>query len=416
MKKIVLFFVLIANAINVLSAQLDTIGKYPYLYHYNWPETGIIHDDTIYCNVIWMHPMTSFLRGGTQEEHVWWSNYIDSVGGQICEYALYQHSDTPLEIIGLALGFGTESGYLTQVTLYDSAMTELSSVHGIFMPENSDSVYIDTSAHHFLFPGIELLASSADATNLPFTYLYYRFFEKSVLVSGDYFIGIYPEIGTCMPTGPAMIAEKHGEPYTFESQYRLRIGDEWSPIRTNHRHVPTLFAILKLPCEPLDSVNVVMGTDGCLQVDWDAPELQSSWTVSLTLPNGSEIVQPTDTNHWEYCGLAPGAYYRVKVRSRCDDINGHSWSDWSREFSVGNPQAIAETALPTLEVRPNPTDGTVAIPAESIREVWCVAADGRRSQLKVKNGQVSLKDYPAGLYVLEIQTAEGLFAAKVMKR
>ena len=71
------------------------------------------------------------------------------------------------------------------------------------------------------------------------------------------------------------------------------------------------------------------------------------------------------------------------------------------------------------------------IPAEGIREVWCVAADGRRSRLEVKDGlgdrsgakvydkvsgQVSLKDYPAGLYVLEIQTAEGLFAAKVVKR
>ena len=32
------------------------------------------------------------------------------------------------------------------------------------------------------------------------------------------------------------------------------------------------------------------------------------------------------------------------------------------------------------------------------------------------SGQVSLKDYPAGLYVLEIQTAEGLFTAKVVKR
>ena len=40
---------------------------------------------------------------------------------------------------------------------------------------------------------------------------------------------------------------------------------------------------------------------------------------------------------------------------------------------------------------------------------------GDRSGAKA-SGQVSLKDYPAGLYVLEIQTAEGLFAAKVMKR
>jgi hypothetical protein len=133
------------------------------------------------------------------------------------------------------------------------------------------------------------------------------------------------------------------------------------------------------------------------------------------MPDGSEILQPTDTNHWEYCGLATNQRYTVHVRSRCDDINGHSWSDWGDGFSVGH-QSIAETALPTLDVHPNPTDGTVAIPVEGIREVWCVAADGRRTQLVIKNGQVSLKDYPEGLYVLEIQTDEGLFTAKVVKR
>ncbi len=171
----------------------------------------------------------------------------------------------------------------------------------------------------------------------------------------------------------------------------------------------------KLPCEPLDSVSLVAGADGCLHVDWGKPDLQSSWTVSLTLPDGNEIVQQTDTNHWEYCGITQDAYYRVKIRSRCDDIDGESWSDWSREFSIGN-QAISETALPTLDVHPNPTDGPVRIDAEGIREVWCVASDGRRTRLKVKDSQVSLKDYPSGLYVLEIQTDEGLYTSKVVRR
>ena len=91
------------------------------------------------------------------------------------------------------------------------------------------------------------------------------------------------------------------------------------------------------------------------------------------------------------------------------------WSNWGSTY-ISLPLSVQEANAQMLDVTPNPTDGTVNIGAEGIREVWCVAADGRRTQLIIKNGQVSLKDYPAGLYVLEIQTDEGLFSAKVVKR
>ncbi len=410
MKKIV-FFLIIVSITSLLSAQLDTIGKYPYLYHYNWPETGVIQNASVYCTILTNSAKSPAYWGDSVD---WWINYWGSPSVFACEYALYQHTDIPLNVIGLAIGYQSYGANLIKsVRLYDSTMTELALVSGTYSqnPPNI-TVYTDTNAHHFFFPGLDI---QYDQSNLPNTYLYYEFFDKEIVVSGDYYIGYYPEFPSCSALLPAYIYETHGEPYHFTNQFRLRVDSVWSPIRTSP-NVPVLFAILKLPCEPLDSVSLVAGADGCLHVDWEAPELQSSWTVSLTLPNGSEIMQPTDTNHWEYCGITPGAYYRVKVRSRCDDINGHSWSDWSREFSVGNPQAISETALPTLDVHPNPTDGTVLIPAEGIREVWCVAADGRRTQLVMKNGNVSLKDHTAGLYVLEIQTDEGLFSAKVIKK
>ena len=85
-------------------------------------------------------------------------------------------------------------------------------------------------------------------------------------------------------------------------------------------------------------------------------------------------------------------------------------------FYVFNNLAIEQNGLPVVEVYPNPTDGTVVVPSEGVKEVWCVAADGRRTRLEVKDGRVSLKDYPAGVYVLEVQTCEGLFAAKVVRQ
>lgn len=93
-------------------------------------------------------------------------------------------------------------------------------------------------------------------------------------------------------------------------------------------------------------------------------------------------------------------------------------SNWGEpmHFYVFNSLAIEQNGLPVVEVYPNPTDGTVVIPSEGVKEVWCVAADGRRTRLEVKDGLVSLKDYPAGVYVLEVQTCEGLFAAKVVRQ
>ncbi len=109
--------------------------------------------------------------------------------------------------------------------------------------------------------------------------------------------------------------------------------------------------------------------------------------------------------------------YTARLARVCqrDILVQSNWGDQTT-FLIMNNLAIEQSSIPTLEVYPNPTDGTVRIDAEGIREVWCVAADGKRTQLSVKNGQVSLKDYPAGLYVLEIQTDEGLYTAKVVKK
>ncbi len=117
--------------------------------------------------------------------------------------------------------------------------------------------------------------------------------------------------------------------------------------------------------------------------------------------------------------LEYGTLYSAWVRGQCHYATpGYDtviWSNWGSTH-ISLPLSVQEANAQMLDVTPNPTDGTVNIGAEGIREVWCVAADGKRTQLSVKNGQVSLKDYPAGLYVLEIQTDEGLYTAKVVRR
>ena len=69
----------------------------------------------------------------------------------------------------------------------------------------------------------------------------------------------------------------------------------------------------------------------------------------------------------------------------------------------------------SIAVTPNPTRGTVHVEAEGVRAVWLVAADGRRTQLPCKDGTVSLAAFAPGLYVLEVQTADGVYKAKVVR-
>ncbi len=149
------------------------------------------------------------------------------------------------------------------------------------------------------------------------------------------------------------------------------------------------------------------------------------------LPMDSATIYPVTGSTMDIVVPDSGRYTARLARVCQRDILVQSGWSAPATFPIMNNLSIPQPSVPTLEVHPNPTDGTVLIPAEGIREVWCVAADGRRTRLDVKDGlgdrsgakvydkvsgQVSLKDHHAGLYVLEIQAAEGLFTAKVVKR
>lgn len=82
------------------------------------------------------------------------------------------------------------------------------------------------------------------------------------------------------------------------------------------------------------------------------------------------------------------------------------------------PMAVPYTPLrgsDLLAVWPNPTHNVVHLACRGVRAVWLVAADGRRTQLQCKDGTVSLKAFAPGLYVLEVQTADGFYKAKVVR-
>lgn len=434
-----LLFVLFASLAIGVHAQYDTIGKYPYLYYYNWPEMGVWYG-SVYCAETVDHGAGSYGTGTV-------CSYIRS--WPFDEFALYQHSDTPLEIVGLAMAAGTggpsnDSCSQVKTTLYDSAMNEIASFHGIFSHQMTTT---DTSAHHFFFPGklmrrgLGALFNVIDTNTVgdPSNYVYYRFFNKtSYTVTGDFYIGVSRDFcpGLYSPgLSVVYVSEKHNNivyrpsgdsshyPPTA-ARYRLPNG-VWSELLWDTGIVPVLFAIVKWPCVALDSATVTIGPNGCLRADWERPRTQSAWTVRMVMPNGSEVTQIVDTNHWEYCGLSPNQSYTVYLQSQCDEMGGaHTWSGWSGAFnSVYSPAySLAEAGWQeaAITLRPNPATDEVTVDAKGVEEVVTVSVtdmagvevmhrEGVRLPLTV--GTASLA---AGTYMVRVVTPQGTAVQKLM--
>ncbi len=142
----------------------------------------------------------------------------------------------------------------------------------------------------------------------------------------------------------------------------------------------------------------------------------------------AEYGQPADsgiiynvTNSVMDIVVPDSGYYTARLRSFCTkywDVPMQSAWSAPANFMITSNLSILKPDYQqpgSIVVTPNPTRGKVRIEAEGVRAVWLVAADGRRTQLQCKDGTVSLKAFAPGLYVLEVQTADGLYKAKVVR-
>ena len=145
----------------------------------------------------------------------------------------------------------------------------------------------------------------------------------------------------------------------------------------------------------------------------------------MVMPNGSEVTQIVDTNHWEYCGLSPNQSYTVYLQSQCDEMGGaHTWSGWSGAFnSVYSPAcSLAEAGRQeaAITLRPNPATGEVTVDAQSMVDLVSISVtdmagveilrrEGVRLPLTV--GTASLA---AGTYMVRVVTPQGTAVQKLM--
>ena len=401
MKNATLFFVF-AIVAHLAIAQVDTVCRYPYLYFYNWPENVLFTANSANCNL-------SFASNGPycdNEEHQYWQGQLDGTSRRITEMALYQHTDGPMDIIGIAVSNCTGmQGSASIVSLYDSNLNELSSFFWDTRWWVSSALASDTTAYCFYYPGYTYSCS-------PNTYFFFIPFGKTVTISGDFYIGLRDTDSFYTIPQAHFMSEYHNPPYHFPniSGYRLKIDSTWSDLRTQ-RSIALLLPIIDPPCNAVDSMDVEVGADGCLRVSWEKPRLQSQWMVSLVADGGGEILQPTDTNYWEYCNLTPGRRYTVRLRSRCDNLYSHSWSDWGEPVSFGENHGIEAVTEPAVSVVPNPAADRVAVRCGGrMTAVEVVDALGR-TVLSIDGGgneaTLDVSALPTGLYTVLVTTPQG---------
>ena len=380
--------------------QYDTLQSYPYLYLYNWPDTARYHDET-------------FCRYYCAD-----SSPYDSYGS----FALYQHTDEPLNIIGVAFMAGESLGHSTQMTLriYDSAMNVLvCDTAWCRRPicqynYESDNLFYNLDTNRFK---IFSLPGKMPCPEDPLTekiILRFKYFTsgKPIIVNGGFWI----EICISVPFGDMsgnhyFLIEAHDAPYRINN-VRFKIHNHntnsWDEYSTDGL-IPELFAIVAPECTDVEGVTVTEA-DGCVDVVWDSVEGQTQWQVFVQGPGVSQT-DTVDVCHWHYCGYDTNAYYNVYVSSLCEGPQG--WSEWSDAVHFGNPQpqTIATTAGTQFMLSPNPAAGQVTVTAEEglrhievydIRGalVYSAAADGTTAV-------VETKAWPTGQYVVTVETAAG---------
>ena len=301
-------------------------------------------------------------------------------------------------------------------------MNALEAVHGIYGPSpTSYSWRTDPTAHIFCYPGD--IGGSLESSRV----VYFRFFDKPVTVIGDYYLGLSYDYRSNYGMDIVFLKEKHSGPRHFPyNGHKIKAMDgRWSDVLWDTLGIPLLWAIVRTPCEVVDSVTLVADTNGCMSVDWVRPRYQSAWEVRLETPNGREVTQVVDTNHWEYCGLSSNQSYTFYLRSLCDDANGdYSWSDWGNALIVVRPASHGITSvdgmLVDLMLRPNPATDEVTVDAKSVVDLVSISVtdmagveilrrEGVRLPLTV--GTASLA---AGTYMVRVVTPQGTAVQKMM--
>ena len=402
----------------------DTIGKYPLLYYYNFPELAVTHDGMFCSTMLFMYP-------ADLDQMTYWQDRY-SGGETLNKFATYMHSDDTLHIIGIATGHTSDRSYdsndHTRLTIYSPDMKPMAFVDADRSEYQHYGEPLDSNYIVLVYP--------LDTSTVNYAMNYYgalklSYFNTSepIKVAGDFYVGLEYFFDYSQPSWAddvLSIQENHDPPYNFpERPYRMMVDGVWEDHVSVHS-CPLIFPILDLPCEKLPTLDVVSDSTGCLSAQWEPLTLQTRWVVALG--NGVETVYDTvDTCFWRHCGLEPHRPYTVSVRSQCRTTSNPKWAEWSNN-AIGRPDGrdgirVIREEQRLFSVAPNPARGaaTVTLAAEA-------AATGCSLTLRDEAGRIAmqrtvaagtaavvldLRGLEAGVYVITVSSAAGVETGKL---
>ena len=171
----------------------------------------------------------------------------------------------------------------------------------------------------------------------------------------------------------------------------------------------------------------VLGTDSISALlSWDSTGNSIGWELAYgpigTLPDEANILEMSSTVH-RLSGLDSGTWYVAYVRAKC---NNGEYSNWSNgiEFyitgdTVSTPISIQTSLLEKYtHIMPNPANEVVTIFSSfSINRIEVFALNGvlvERMDCEGVSTQLTVTEYPKGVYIVKVYTHSGVATKKLV--
>ena len=379
----------------------DTLQYYPFIYCYNWPDTAHYHDTTL-C---------------TKEEVdvlVAGYDYATWQSRSVHEFAVYQHTDVPLNVTGFA--FAAINGNYAELKLYDSAMNVIISDTMLCWDQHAWYTTMDSSRWKILtLPGKTIRVHDVSPFTEKICLNILRFdAKKSVTVTDGFWIGItyYSDSEDRLYLNPRFVFERHDTPYDITNvRYRMLENGIWVD-DTMEGSIPELFVLIEPECQSVEGLTVTEDTSGCIDVVWDSAAGQSQWQVFLHGP-GVSLTDTVDACHWHYCVYDTSEVYTVTVSARCYKPHHNVWSEWCEPVTVGNTQhgSIDAAEAEQFTLSPNPAAGQVTVSAsQGIKQIEVYDTRGAKiysQTMATDRWTLTTEEWPAGQYIVTVETAAG---------
>ena len=171
----------------------------------------------------------------------------------------------------------------------------------------------------------------------------------------------------------------------------------------------------------------VLGTDSISALlSWDSIGNSIGWELAYgtmgTLPDEANILEMSSTVH-RLSGLDSGTWYVAYVRAKC---NNGEYSNWSNgiEFyitgdTVSSPISIQTTLLEKYtHLMPNPSNDVLTIFSSfSMKRIEVYSMNGVLVESMDCEGvstQLTVAEYPKGVYIVKIYTPKGVATKKLV--